>query len=100
MNRNEQIKEMARYIWRNSSVCLIGEAENIAEMLFNAGFRKLDEVENISTLHPVDGFVCSKCGVHLEEWTRVVEDMDDGDIYHYEYRIKYCPECGAKVKGD
>ena len=55
--------------------------------------------ENISTIHPVDEFVCSECGIVLEGWTRVVTDEDDGDLFYYEYEFKYCPNCGAKMDG-
>lgn len=44
-----------------------------------------------------DQFVCSKCGIELRDWVRVERDQDDGEEYHYEYRFKRCPECGAKM---
>ena len=53
--------------------------------------------ENIGTLHPVDEFVCSECGIVLEGWTRVIIDEDDGEMFFYEYEFKYCPNCGAKM---
>ena len=55
------------------------------------------ECKNISDLHPVDEFHCSKCGLILEDYTKKVIDEDDGDVYHFEYEIKFCPECGLKV---
>lgn len=57
------------------------------------------EGENISDLHPVDEFVCSVCGIVLEGWSRVVTDEDDGEQYFYEYEFKFCPNCGANMKG-
>ena len=55
--------------------------------------------ENIGTLHPVDEFICSECGIVLEGWTKVVTDEDDGEMYFYEYEFKYCPNCGARMDG-
>ena len=55
--------------------------------------------ENIGTLHPVDEFICSECGIVLEGWTKVVTDEDDGEMF-YEYEFKYCPNCGAKMDGE
>lgn len=44
-------------------------------------------------------FKCSVCDITLEGCTRVVTDEDDGELYYYEYEFKYCPNCGAKMKG-
>lgn len=45
-----------------------------------------------------DQFVCSNCGIELQDWHRVERD-EDGDITHHEYEFNYCPNCGAKIKG-
>ena len=52
---------------------------------------------NNSEYNEVDGFVCSECGLHLEDWNRYVYDEDSDDTYMQEYEFKYCPECGTKV---
>ena len=49
------------------------------------------------TYHEVDEFRCSACGIHIEDWNRVVQE---NPVYIKEYRFKYCPECGAKVTGE
>lgn len=56
------------------------------------------ETENMATVS--DEFICKKCGIHLEDYSKVVMDEDsDGyiDELHYEYEPKFCPECGAKI---
>lgn len=56
--------------------------------------------DEFNPLHEVDQFVCSRCGIHLEDWCRVVYDYDHGisrDKTFYEYVMEYCPHCGAKV---
>ena len=45
-----------------------------------------------------DQFVCSRCGIELQDWHRVERDEDDGDITYHEYTFKYCPNCGRKVE--
>lgn len=50
--------------------------------------------------HESDEFRCSECGLHLEDWSRVVYDEDSGEEYYQEYVFKYCPECGTKIDGD
>ena len=43
-----------------------------------------------------DQFVCSNCGIELQDWCRVERD-EDGDITYHEYTFNYCPNCGAKL---
>lgn len=45
-----------------------------------------------------DQFVCSNCGIELQDWHQVERDEDDGDITYHEYEFRYCPNCGAKVR--
>lgn len=47
-----------------------------------------------------DQFVCSNCGVELQDWHRVERDEDDGEISYHEYIFKYCPNCGAKIESE
>ena len=55
--------------------------------------------ENIAERYAdCDEFVCSKCGIHLMDWTEVSIDEDYDDEIHSEYVFKYCPNCGAKIK--
>lgn len=52
---------------------------------------------NNQNYHEVDEFRCSVCGLHLEDWSRHV--YEDGEEIIKEYVFKYCPECGAMMKG-
>ena len=45
-----------------------------------------------------DQFVCSQCGIELQDWRRVERDEDGLEVYH-EYRLRFCPSCGAKIIG-
>ncbi len=49
--------------------------------------------KNITDMHPVDEFICSQCGIDLTEFCR----YDPEEDVSYEYKFKYCPECGAKM---
>ena len=44
-----------------------------------------------------DQFVCFKCGIELQGWTKVIRDEETEDITHQEYEFKYCPNCGRKI---
>jgi hypothetical protein len=56
----------------------------IAEALYNAGYRKQIECEDVSRFRGV--FECSEC-----HWTD--EDIGTAD------QIRFCAGCGAKLKG-
>ena len=43
-----------------------------------------------------DQFVCSNCGIELQDWRRVERD-EDGEITYHEYEFRFCPNCGAKL---
>lgn len=54
-------------------------------------------VKNIGTNYSeVDQFVCSECGIELQNWHRVEHD-DDGEETYHEYRLRYCPNCGGRI---
>ncbi len=43
-----------------------------------------------------DQFVCSNCGIELQDWNRV-ERCEDGEVIYHEYTFRYCPNCGVKI---
>lgn len=45
-----------------------------------------------------DQFVCSECGIELQDWHRVERDEDDGEISYHEYCFEFCPHCGRKIR--
>lgn len=53
---------------------------------------------NISQNNPVDEFICSECGVMLDDFRRIVLD-DDGERFYCEVEFQFCPLCGADVRG-
>ena len=51
---------------------------------------------NVSYYAECDQFVCSNCGIALQDWRRVDRD-EDGEVTYHEWEFNYCPNCGAKV---
>ena len=57
------------------------------------------ETEDLATA--TEQFICKNCGIRIENFDKtVLEEDNDGyiDKLFYEYRFKFCPECGAKVR--
>ena len=93
---NNQIEEMAKIVAKEDDTC---RSRTISEALYNAGYRKQSEGENISQMHPSDEFICEKCGIIIRDCCRYEIDEDDGDETCFEFPYKFCPRCGLKVKG-
>ena len=62
------------------------------------------EVQSIITTEDLatatEQFICKNCGIRIEDFSKIVlEEDNDGyvDKLYYEYRFKFCPECGAKI---
>lgn len=62
---------------------------------------KTDTCENVGEDYAeFDQFVCSKCGIELQDWHGVERDMDDEfreEVSYYEYTFRFCPHCGRKI---
>ena len=44
-----------------------------------------------------DQFICSECGLHLQDWVQIVDSDDTEDTTLSEYTFKYCPNCGREI---
>ena len=50
---------------------------------------------NITEMNPVDEFVCSECGFIMRDTSGYDEEED----VYYEFELRFCPKCGAKMDG-
>ncbi len=50
---------------------------------------------NITDMNPVDEFICSEC----EFVMRDTSGYDGEEEVKYEFELKFCPKCGAKMDG-
>lgn len=90
MSKEKQIEEMANTVYDNRphKDIWLEDAEDIAKVLYEAGYRKQSEGEWARR----DGFfVCSVC-----DTTKPFAVLNDN--IHY-YACNYCHKCGAKMKG-
>lgn len=100
-NSYERLKFLENAIERGEIDYVADKDAEIARLTAeNERLRTEKTCKNISENNPVDEFKCSKCGFMAEDFHRLVIDEDDGEHINYEYEIKYCPNCGAKVEDE
>lgn len=75
------------------------EVDEVAEAIANGTPLPKGHNEN-NDYADCDQFVCSECGIELQDWHRVERDIDDGDITYHEYTFRYCPNCGTIIEAD
>lgn len=102
MSKEKQIEEIAKFICDLDETCEECQKSynkkyakvpcwmrDIAENIYNAGYRKQSEGEWVIAVDSVDAtFICSKCG-----YSYIEADPEAKTEYNY------CPNCGAKMKG-
>lgn len=81
------------------------EVTSIGDYLLKAIDKQVEELgwldektcTNLSEFDSIDEFECSNCGIVLSEYQQIEIDEDDGKRFFYDYRPKYCPNCGRKI---
>lgn len=100
IKREDAIARSYRFYWRSGSLSNpVVSVKNLKDIPA-ADVAPVVHGTNIGEDYDdCDQFVCSNCGIELQDWTRVERDLDDGEITHHEYTFRYCPNCGAKMDG-
>lgn len=52
---------------------------------------------NESEYDSTEEFRCSNCGFTLVEHKEYTVGEDDGEEYYFNFKPKYCPNCGSKI---
>ena len=86
---NEQIEEMANFLWKNTLIHTEDLCHDVSETCYNAGYRKQSEGEWLNAGMFGDMAKCSVCGLIEHSLNEV----------YSRGTYKYCPNCGAKMKG-
>lgn len=63
---------------------------------WSKNFKLIVRGTNLSEQHPADEFICSECGFTTQEF----DSYDPEEDAHYEFIIKFCPNCGADMRGE
>nr|DAW12980.1 MAG TPA: MqsA [Caudoviricetes sp.] len=61
------------------------------------GWLEEETCTNGSTYDSTEEFICSHCGLTLIEYKEYVNGEDDGEGYYFDFKPKYCPNCGRKI---
>lgn len=81
------------------------EAYTINNALLKAIQQQLKELDwleeetctNLSECDSTEEFRCSNCGFTLVEHKEYAVGEDDGEEYYFNFKPKYCPNCGRKI---
>ena len=91
MSRDKQIEEMTKIIWDNPNMYDLTSAEDVAFALYDAGYRKASVgkwVDVYNGKYANQLYKCSVCGELA---------YGNGKVWFFS---KFCPSCGAEMKGE
>jgi DNA-directed RNA polymerase subunit RPC12/RpoP len=87
------------HYWYRCDNCnaLAPEADSPEEAYAAAMKQERPKAKNIGTDYAEqDQFICSECGIHLQDWVRIDEDDYEDGVVH-EYVFRFCPNCGRRI---
>lgn len=97
LSRGRDYPIIGRYWYRCDNCNALAPDANSPEEAYAAAMKRA-ECENVGKDYAdVDQFICSECGIHLQDWVRIDEDDYEDGIVH-EYAFRFCPNCGKKVR--
>lgn len=91
----EQLERVSNHL------AAIGEKEDYTEIAIQALELHPKNCHNENKDYDdCDQFVCSNCGIELQDWHQVERDEDDGNVSYHEYEFRFCPNCGARIESE
>lgn len=79
----------------------VNELMAIIQQCIELGWLEEETCTNESEYDSTEEFRCSNCGFTLVEHKEYAVGEDDGEEYYFNFKPKYCPNCGSKIlKGD
>jgi DNA-directed RNA polymerase subunit RPC12/RpoP len=75
----------------------VNELMAIIQQCIELGWLEEETCTNLSEYDATEEFKCSNCGFTLVEHKEYAVGEDDGEEYYFNYKPKYCPNCGSKI---
>lgn len=75
----------------------VNELMAIIQQCIELGSLEEETCTNGSDYDSTEEFICSHCGLTLIEYKEYVNGEDDGEGYYFDFKPKYCPNCGRKI---
>lgn len=75
----------------------VSELMAIIQQCIELGWLEEETCTNGSNYDSTEEFICSHCGLTLIEYKEYVNGEDDGVGYYFDFKPKYCPNCGRKI---
>lgn len=75
----------------------VSELMAIIQQCIELGWLEEETCTNGSNYDSTEEFICSHCGLTLIEYKEHVNGEDDGEGYYFDFKPKYCPNCGRKI---
>lgn len=75
----------------------VNELMAIIQQCIELGLLEEETCTNESEYDSTEEFRCSNCGFTLVEHKEYAIGEDDGEEYYFNFKPKYCPNCGSKI---
>lgn len=75
----------------------VSELMAIIQQCIELGWLEEETCTNGFDYDSTEEFICSHCGLTLIEYKEYVNGEDDGEGYYFDFKPKYCPNCGRKI---
>ena len=75
----------------------LNELQAIIQQCIELGWLEEETCTNESEYDSTEEFRCSNCGFTLVEHKEYAVGEDDGEEYYFNFKPKYCPNCGSKI---
>ncbi len=75
----------------------VNELMAIIQQCIELGWLEEETCTNESEYDSTEEFRCSNCGFTLVEHKEYTVGEDDGEEYYFNFKPKYCPNCGSKI---